>query len=257
MRLYRGTQRPQVGGLHRLTSWTVSLPVAVIYSARPRDGWRGPRFMEGSTIHEAELPDTARVLHLCGGSPTCSLADVMKALRFGHPHGLTRDEARRILNYLHNRLVGRTHGGQFLFKALDEDGDAITDEDVPFSLSQPETVVSVFREDVFDDVGPEAAGDLFFADTYVFADSPSVRKAARRLGYDALGYQDIFEGTDEAADRLLGCDVLDLEEVDEAPDINAQDVAVHQTIRPLHPEALVPLGSVPTVEVLPQVSCPE
>jgi len=162
MRLYRGTQQPEVQGHHALTSWTPSLPVALVYSARPGSRiWRQPpELLEGSTIHRARLPTSARILSLCGGSVTCSLWEVMSSMDYGAPNGATDDDVRRILNYMHNRLTGRAQGGPFEVRASFPDRVPITEEDVPFSVRRPQTEVSVFRDDVWDDEGPSAGSAL-------------------------------------------------------------------------------------------------
>lgn len=228
MKIYRGTQRTAIEGCKKLLSFAPSLDVAMIYSAHPGDVWsrRPAGFLPTSTIHIVEMPN-ARILNLGEGDNFASFSGILRQLRFGEEHGITEEEARKILNYLHNRLTGRVPGGEFTFKITDEDGD-----EVEFDFSFRETDISQFRDEHFE-WDHDTASQLE-ADTFIFADAPAVRTVARRLGYDALSYEDVFSGAVTAAPQLLGREVEDLEGVEMNFDIEGRDVPVHQTIRPLH-----------------------
>lgn len=268
MKLYRGTQRPDIKGWQKLTSWTPSLPVAVIYSALPSDIFRGrgkAEFLEGSTVHMADLKEDAKILELCGGYHDCAWSHLMESLDFGKPEGITKEEAKRVLNYLHNRLIGKALGGEFNYKVYEVFEDADWEEmDMMAEVDwlRGETLVSHFRD--FEIEEGNVLGGVtmqLVADTFIFADAPMVRKVAKRLGYDALMYQDVFGGGPSAAKDLLGC-----EDIEDVPGIsmewdNLSDeedaIATHDTVRPLHDETLTNLRSVPVEELLGQVQCEE
>lgn len=257
MKLYRGTQREKVKGHQKVTSWTPSLPVAVIYSAVPGDVWRSsrPYFPPTATIHSAHMDDDVKVLDLCGDYSHCSFERVMKLLKYGSPDGLTYEEGIKLAEYMHNRIVGRVAGGEFSYVVFDEDGEPLGEEEIPFSLQEPESIISWhFIPDFSDD--PEEVAPLLWADAFVFADSATFRNVARRLGYKAIIYEDVFQGGEFAAPPLLGCDVYELEGVAEGVEITEnEEVPIHKTVRPLEAGVLSDFESVPTAEVLPEVTC--
>jgi hypothetical protein len=257
MRLYRGTQLAKQKGRQKVTSWTTSLPVAVIYSARPGDVWGGtpPRFLSTSTVHVGEMSDDAKLLVLCDGNNACSFGQVMEELDYDKPDGLTYAEARKILQYMHNRLIGRTTGGSFSYVVFDDEGEPMDEHEVPFSLRDPETLISyAFIEEW--EYEPEKIGPLLWADAFVFADSATFRNVARRLGYDAVIYMDVFQGGEFAAPPLLGCDVYELDGVDEVFEIYEDEtLPAHETVRPLHKDTIKDTETVPTETLLPEVSC--
>lgn len=267
MKLYRGTQLPEVKGRHKLTSWTPSLPVAVIYSARPADIFGGrwdPEFLEGSTIHMADLKADAKILQLCKGYHDCSWQTLMESLDYGKPNGITRAEAKRVLHYLHNRLTGKAPGGDFNYKVLDLETEPIEGERLDMMETvdwlHGESLITYFRDLEFEEFSPTGGVTLqLVADTFIFADAPKVRTVAKRLGYDALQYDDLFVGGDSAAEKLLGC-----EEIEDVPGIRMEWDTVSEdedlvptqvTIRPLHQGVLTNLRSVPVQEVLEEARC--
>lgn len=250
MKLYRGTQRQAIKGTKKVTSWTPSLPVAVIYSARPGDAWgsREAAFLPTSTVHIGDLKPRAKVLNLCGGGNYCSFGAVLKELQYEKPDGISHAEAIKILTYMHNRLIGKVGGGDFTYRIEDEDGD-----EREFPLSLRETPLSMWRDEF--DWDTDVVNELR-ADTYIFADAPAVRRAAIKLGFDAVQYDDVFSGGPSAAKELLGCDsIYQMEGVDKDWDLENEYVPLHTTIRPLHKDAIVNTESVSTESVLPEVVC--
>jgi len=256
MKLYRGTQSRELGGVRKMASWTPSLPVGVIYSARPGDPWGSKsKFLPTSTVHVGELTDDHKVLRLCAGGygTYCSFREVLLLLEYGEPDGITDEEAKKILNYMHNRLTGRAKGGEFLVKVVDEDGIELEEDDLPFSLRNPYTVVRAFRDE-FDSWGLDVA-EYLEADAFIYADAPKFLVAAQRLGYDAVSYEDVFLGGTYAARDLLGCDVEDLQGVEENEDLEGNDVPTHETIRPIRADVIDVDESVPVSTMLPIVTC--
>jgi hypothetical protein len=163
---------------------------------------------------------------------------VLRDLKFGQPEGISRDEVVRIYNYLHNRTLGRTPGGTFKYQVFDDEGTLLDLEDddvVPFSISRPQTIFSVFRES-FDfsrdnEILVEASG--LVADAFVFADTPAVVRAAQRLGFRGISYMDVFEGAEAAAPVLLLCEAEDIDCIEELQDLEGDLVLCHETLRPL------------------------
>jgi hypothetical protein len=254
MKLYRGTQRTSPIGVKKALSYTPSLPVAVIYSARPGDVWgRKPaRFTANSTVHVAKLVPGAKVVELCSHANYCSFQHVLDVLQYKEPDGLTWDEAGDVLTYLHKRLIGRQLGGEFSYKIFDEDGDEMEDFNLPFSIQDPYTPIRTFQEDFeYDD----EIGEQLVADAYIFADAPRFKIVAQRLGYDVVAYQDVFAGGVDAAEELLHCGIYDMDGVDEEQDLSDEFVPVHMTYRPLHDGAITIVKALPVTQVLPEVSC--
>lgn len=253
-RVYRGTQRADLGGVLKSGSWTYSLPVAMIWSARPGDVWassaarRDPAFLPTSTIHIAET--SARRTLTLSTTPHTSFSSILKLLQYGKRDGITEDEARRVLNYLHNRLVGRAKGiSEFGYRVTDEDGDLLDPQDVPLSFRNPETLISMLRDD-WDEEPGLAMAERLQADAFVFADAPAVQKVAIRLGIEALIYVDVFEGGKYAAPILLGTPAEKLSGVKYGYDIEHKRVLDHETFRALTDSALSNVRSVPVSVLL-------
>ena len=247
---YRGTQTAQaLRGVRGVTSWTDSLTIALIWSAVPGDVWasRKTRFVETSTVHAAYLELRNPLVFT---SNSASVGDLMRALRYGEPNGLTEEDLRRVWNYLHNRLYGRAKGGEFNYVAYDEEGDELDPDDMPFSLMGNESVFTELRDEQEYAEGAELfeIGDRIAVDTYVLFDSKRVQEAARRLGFDGLVYWDIFEGCQFAIEELFGPqeDCEQIEGIDVAPDVRYEDVVTHKTYRPLYEDRIIPLWSEPS-----------
>lgn len=249
MKLYRGTQRPEVQGRQKLTSWTPSKSVAVVYASRPGRIGEPAKFVDDSTLHEGTLKPGAKILEICGGDTWCSFGQVLEELKYGEPNGATDEDARKILNYMHNRYVGKVPGGEFKVSLFDEDGNELGWSDWGM-FSSP---ISWARDD-WDDEGVDM-GDRLLADTYIFSDAPATRRVAKRLGYDALLYYDIFAAGIYAAEDLLGCDKDDVDGVEYLFDVEHEIQPVHTTIRVLEPSELVDPRSYPVADVLDQVRC--
>lgn len=148
----------------------------------------------------------------------------MKALK------MPDEEVRKVFSYLHNRIFGKARGGEFRYLVRDEEGEERGEDEVPFSLLRPESLLSEAREDFRYD---PSVVDRVFVDSFALADAPAVQRAALAAGYDAIVYRDVFEGGRGAAEVLLGKDVLDLDGVEEDEDLSGEMVPTHLTIRPL------------------------
>lgn len=244
---FRGTQTAKTERTVRgLLSYTPSLAVAIIYSARPGDAWgqRKPEFLRTSTVHAAYL-EVGKTLVLNDHGLTIGLGDVLRKLEYGND-GIADDEVLKIYNYLHNRLIGKAEGGKFAYNVVDEDGEPLDEGDVPFSLRDPQTLISLARDDF--DYSLEAA-DSVEADTFIFTDAPAVQRAAKKLGYDAVSYNDAFIGGKEAAEHLLGRNVLELEGITEMQDVEGEWIPSHFSVRPLSVDSVREEWTRPTAEV--------
>jgi len=242
--LYRGTRRPEVQGHQAVSSWTPSLGAALIWSAVP-----GRHTLEpGSTIHAAALPANAKVLDLTRWGISWNLRDLAEVL--GWPDRMTEEDGRKLLNHLHQRKLGRTKlSSAFQMKAYLPDGSEVEDEDLGFSVIMPETFASWLVDDLgdLDEVSLDDLG-RFAADSFAFADSPTVRRLAQAQGYEAMAYLDVFSGGTRAAPDLLGLEIEDVPGVSLEHDLDWDEHPAHVTVRPLVP--LVPLWSRPAHEVL-------
>jgi hypothetical protein len=113
------------------------------------------------------------------------------------------------------------------------------------------TMISEFRDD-FESAGDIGFGDYLEADTYIFADAPAVQEVARRLGYEAMLYPDIFQGGSYVTEELIGLPANDLQGVLKDQDLEGEWVPVHDTYRPLVEGSILETEAVPTQEVLGQ-----
>ena len=255
MLCYRGTQRKSIKGLKGALSFTPSLPVAVIWSAVPGDFWarRKPKFLSTSTVHEVQI-DSQNQLKLVDsdyiGSNYVSLADVLRSLSYGEPEGISESEVRKIYQYLHNRLIGKARGGEFLYKLFNEDGEEVDDSDVPFSLRSPITPISYYGFYEWENEPTLETASRLLADTFIFADSPAVQRAAKALGYESIAYVDVFAGGEQASEDLLGCPVEDLTGVEMETDLENSEVPTHWTMRPLDTSIIQNVESLPTAQVV-------
>lgn len=253
MEIYRGTQHQDVKGIQRVPSYTDSLPVAIIWSSTPPDQWTGreAKFIPTSTVHRATL-NAGKMLELSDYNYE-SFSMLLQVLKHGKADGITTDEALKVLTYMNNRLLGRVPGGEFKYTVRDEDGELETGENIQISFVDPTTIISEFR-DVFEWDPSREVADRLEADTFIFADSKTVQKVARRLGFDALSYVDVFMGGEFVSQKLLGIAVEDLNGVLMGTEIEGDAVPTHMTYRPLVEGAVTPVESILTAELLLQVS---
>lgn len=255
--VYRGTNRPEIKGVRKGLSFTYSLPVAVIYSSVPGDPFARSRelqkahFLPSSTVHVA----TVNAHHSLEFPqlPYMTFREALRLLNYGFDGGISGDEAVKILNYLHNRLIEKAKGGPFKYQVLDEDdGEPLTEENLPLSFTSPITLLSEFRDSWAWDGNLDTA-ELLVADSYIFADAPAFQRSAVAQGYDSLIYPDVFESAEYATEDLIGQPVWDLEGVEEEQDIEGEFIPVHMTLRILDPNIVVETISYPTEEVLPEI----
>jgi len=251
LELYRGTQHRKVEGVRAGLSYTTSLPAAIVWSSVPPDKWgqREAEFLPTSTVHVARL-NTDRVLELAQGDNHASFASVLMSLEYGDRGGISQEEATKILQYMHNRIIGKAKGGEFVYRVYDEEGELFDDNDLPFSLTDPLTGVSEIR-DAFEcaDNPLETAGRLI-ADTFIFADAPAVQRAAIKMGYEAMFYWDLFQGAEHASKQLLGIEAEHLKGVEWDHDIDGERTLVHETYRVLVDHAVIQTRSVSVKELL-------
>jgi hypothetical protein len=188
------------------------------------------------------------------------VADVMRALRYGEPNGITADEVRRVFNYLHNRIYGKAPGGEFSYVVVDEDGEPLDEHDEPFSLTGTASYILDLRDEAAQyGWGDEVVGidikvaERLAADAYVFFDSKTVQAVARRLGFDGFVYPDLFQGCESAARDLFGLECDEVEGIDDARDVKNETVFTHRTYRPLTEESVVQVWDAPSLTLLPGV----
>ncbi len=254
--VYRGTQRRAKGGRQGAHAYTASLPVAIVYSAVPAGEWGTPpaRFLKTSTVHAIDL-DCRTALDMAHGETYLGFNDVLAYLDYGKPGGLTHAEARRILNYLHNRLMGKVKvGGQFQYKVYEPGGEER--EGSLIEMFYGTTDVSAFRDDYWDGVEGDSEEDVFSiaemlqADAFVFVDSPTFQKVAQRIGHDCIIYTDLFGGQYAAEDLKLGIDFEDLIEIGISWDLDHDRVNTITSYRPLSLRPIRVLWARPTRAVL-------
>jgi hypothetical protein len=187
--VYRGTRRTIKAGRHGSHSYTDALPVALIYSAVPPGAWGKPpaHFLKTSTVHAIEL-DCRTALDMVNDETWLSFSDVLTYLDYGKPGGITRKEAGRILNYLHNRLTGKAPGGEFQYKVYDPGGEEY--EGDIMDMLRGVTAVAAFKRDFWDYTEGDDEEDvlsvatLLRADTFIYVDAPTFQKVAQRIGHD-------------------------------------------------------------------------
>lgn len=241
--VYRGTQRLQIEGVRGALSWAFSLPVAIIWSANPETG---PAFTPTSTVRVGRA--TAKKPLVMGGSGAnfMTLAELLGPLRYARKNGITDDEVHKVIAGLHRRLTRPSRGGigTFNYRVTDGDGEPIDEDDLPFSFDHrfQQTAISMFLDEWEMSSSTKesmALSEHLTVDAFAFADSKTVQEAARRLGFDAMIYDDVFQGGPRAARALLGVeDVLDLDGVDEVYDLDEEEVIAHSTYRPLTESAI-------------------
>lgn len=260
MEIYRGTRTPSRKTLLGVPLYTPVLPVALVWSAQGADPWSSnrerwkARFVQGSTVHAAELhPEKLLDIRSFGNhSAFSSFLEVLGFKDSSDAEGtFSHDEALRVYNYLHNRVIGKAKGGEFSYKVFDEDGDVMEDSEwVPWDLRNPQTLISSVARDDFDYVSTIEQASRLVADTFIFVDAPAIQKAARRLGYDCIVYKDVFAGGIDAAPELLNVEAKDIAGVEMRFDIEYELVPVHDTYRPLDEKAITHLWSRPAEEIL-------
>lgn len=262
MELYRGTQTSSVKGVREALSYTPSLPVAIIWSAHPGDTWGNlaPHFLPTSTVHRAKL-NTKKILELSEYTHA-TFGRILRKLKYGRPGGIDDREALKILQYMHNRIIGKARGGEFKYAVLDEEGEHLDPEEVPLSFTDPVTLISEVKDEFqsasFDGIKEAlTVADRIEADTFIFADAPAVTRAALKLGYEVMWYPDVFAGGEFGAPPLLGMNVEDLQGVEMDYDIEDDEIATHDTYRPLVEGAVIPVESVLTSELLREVDASE
>lgn len=246
---YRGTQRPDPGHTVRSSlSFTPCLGAALIYSAVPGDVWsnRKTTFAPGSSVSAAVL-DKDPALILGDGETYASVGEVLRALKYEREGGITHDEALKVYNYLHNRLIGKAKGGDFGYVYTDEEGEVV--EDVPLSFMRPESVISYHAKEEFDGGDGLAAADRLVVDAFILADTPVVQRVAVRLGFKSILYTDVFSGGEYAAKELLDLDVHDLACVMDCIDLEDESVPCHETVRPLSGAGIDYQWTLPSEEI--------
>lgn len=246
---FRGSQsKDWRRGVRGSTSWTPCLAAAVVYAAKPGEGLlsSGPAFLKTSTVFAAEIEYRSPLIL----PKDTTLRHVLESLRFGHDEGMSLRDVKSTLMYLSKRYVGAVPGGSFKFVLLDEDGDPREDEGF---ISLRRTPIHDFWQDFeFEDEDAQLhEAGLFVSDSFVFADAKPVQDAARRLGYDAIVYEDVFGGAEYALPDLVG---ISPDEVsclfhDEDPmsfwSEEDEYQWYHETVRPLNEEIVEITGSVP------------
>lgn len=227
---FRGSQFQDFQrGVRGAPSFCPSLPVAMIWSSRP-SGHEPPQVLESSTVTKVVI----RPKNILRIEPSwMSLDEFASILKKDTPEegGVSKEEFRKILNYLHNRTTGKASGGPFAIRVWDEDKEEVSEEDFPLSFSNPETLPSVARR-MFDFEGFEAC-DRVKVDVYALMDSPTAQTVCKRIGFDAVSYLDVFEGGARAARSIFAEEATSLSGVRETRDLSGRRVLCHSTIRTL------------------------
>jgi hypothetical protein len=246
MLVFRGTRLSHVKGRLQGASYTTALPIALIWSARPPNPWGSKAqakaaFVPHSTVHFARL-DPSTVLELYD-SNHMSMEDVLLKLRFGEPDGITAEETEKVFHYLTNRLSGRAPGGEFRYRMQDMEDENIEGSIFTFASEH-------YRRFYWDSDDIETARG-FIADTFIFADSPTVQKVAARLGYKVLSYPDVCGGCEQAVEDLFDLkDVYALRGIFRELDVEFTYMPTHTTLREIVPGGIVPTGAIRSSELL-------
>jgi hypothetical protein len=241
--VYRGTTRKIKGGRRGAHSYTPSLEIAAIWSARPEASSFSRRavFLPTTTVHANDL-DCRNLLDMRGNHT--NLSAVLQLLQYGKPNGITDEEVLRVFNYLQNRVTGKAKGGAFAYRIYDEDGDEV-EEDL---FSYP---IANLRDEFSWSPSLDVAEGLV-ADTFIFVDAPRFQLVAKRLGYDCVRYADAFAGAEWAAPELLGKPAEDVEGVTYEYDLEMSLIPTFMTYRPLSLRPIRVLWSRPTARVFGQ-----
>lgn len=237
-----------------LSSYTPLATAAAIYSGKSGDifGQSPPELRRTSTVQPAfvRARKPLSIPHIY-----TTFGDVLRELHYGEPDGITDEEVKLVLNYLHNRVVGATGeyaGGGVDYKILDEDGEEV-EADLGDLLHSRTQVLNLRDEIGWANSTEEVLelADTLHAPTYVFADSPTAKRVAERLGYDAFVYSDLFS-PGESAEMLFGKSGEDLEGIEQDWGLEDQEILGIQTVRPFSEEQVRPVipGGVSTATFL-------
>jgi hypothetical protein len=215
-----------------------------MWSSRPAG------FLRTSTVHAVTLRKP-RIFDLRHLGVHTRLRDVLEEIDY--PENISPEQVRRIYNYLHNRVIGKAKGGEFKYKVYDPNNDweEADDDEVPLSILRPQTLISYFARDDFDDDPSILTTSNVEADTFIFIDAPAVQKAVRAMGYDVIAYIDAFGGAEYAVRDLFGMDeeeLLEQEGVWDDFDIDYEEIIVHESFRILNPGVIDRIESMPVAE---------
>lgn len=200
---YRGVRRPELKGYLPLQSFTDSPDIASIYAAQPPSDWQDEHYTHGSSVFPVHIK-MSNPLTLKGHA--MHFDDILKVLQYGKPNGITHEEATKVLNYLINRNAGKVKAGAFNHQVYDDEGEE-QESNLGDLLFGGRTALHDLREDFkySDDFEDEAmaAAQRLKADTFAYVDSPRFKEVAKRLGYDGVIHDDVFDGAASAATKLL------------------------------------------------------
>lgn len=282
---YRG--QTGVGNKSRLQSrlvmdsFTDSSEIATIYSSK------GGEMQSGSNVLPVYI-DMKNPLVIPYGSLT--LYDMLGMLGYWDGTGITHSEVTKIFNYLIKRkLASAAQGSMFGFstrlpKSLrnfagmpsfnyqikqEEDTDDGAYEDDPIEIEGDifggRTDLHAFR-DLWDESGwddqdlmdeelidyQKRLSLLINIDVYAFIETPAVKRALKKLGYDGVKHIDLFAAKD-AARAVLDKDIKDVEGIEEGyEDYDWEDMSYdygHWTLRPLDRSQVWPIQSDKPIKV--------
>jgi len=257
-----------------MDSFTDSSEIASIYSSK------GGVYGEGASVVPVYI-DVKNPLVIKYGSIT--LYDLLNLLGYWDGTGIGHDEVTKLLNYIIKRKRVADMGGflgiapkvpkgyhtfvgmpSFNFQIKqEEDTDAYADNPIEIEdggLFSQHTKLDTFR-DLWDELSPWK-GDyvtdddsvdflrrlslLLNVDTYALVETPAVKRALQKLGYDGVKHMDLF-GAEGAAKKALGKDLADVEGIQEGEedyDWDEMNYAYgHWTLRPLDRSQVWPLLS--------------
>ncbi|MDE0916078.1 MAG: hypothetical protein OSB57_12960 [Planctomycetota bacterium] len=205
-KVYRGTLKPEhQTGKGRVwpLSFSESSDISSIYSSTPNMG--GANFETGASVGEYYL-SIQKPLELGSGEGDMLLSELLADLEFTNRdpkvEGITDEEIQKVFNYLINRQTGKVKAGRFKYEIDDYEGDY----EAELSFLSPRSDLHEMRDMIeygsgYDEI-MGIAEDLR-VDTFALADTPTVMRVAKRLGYDGFVHRDQFAGV-EAGRPLLG-----------------------------------------------------
>lgn len=253
---YRGTKEREDRTKLAAKSWTPSIDVAAVYSsAISGDGYvNNFKFVPGSTIHAAEI-SAARTLDYITYGHQCDFPSLISALGYKLQGGMTEEEARKVLRFLHKRMLGLLKGyPEFAAEAWGSSEERDDEEPLHVGIdfrSQP-TCISEY-EGLWGGDRQYDGGPIMALDVFAFVDCPTVIEVCERLGIQAVLYADAFDAGRSASKKLFGLSGDDPEELlgveEKYNEIDFERTWVNETIRPLSGASVRPLWTRPTSEV--------
>lgn len=205
--------------------------------------------------------------------------DLLTSLGYWDRTGITHEEATKVLNFLINRKARKKKKFQNLPNfniQVKNESETESYADDPIEVYDPDDVSFIFMgtepsvlalsnvRDLWDEAAvgyPESDEAIDFLrrlsllvniDVYALIETPAVKRALKKLGYDGVKHMDTFSA-DAAAKKALGKSIEDVEGIEEGEeDYDWEDMSYahgHWTIRPLDRSQVWPILSDKPVKV--------